>query len=78
MGPLGREEPADEGLSVERERADQIAASGRAAACPYCGSKRTERAAEFGAFHMSETYFCKDCGSPFSRIKWDDPAPAER
>ncbi len=40
--------------------------------CPYCGAADTERAAAFGSFHMSETYFCKRCGSPFSRIKWQD------
>ena len=49
-----------------------IAARGAQKACPYCGSAHTERAAMFGPFHMLETYVCRDCGSPFSRIKWVD------
>jgi DNA-directed RNA polymerase subunit RPC12/RpoP len=51
-----------------------IAAHGRPTACPYCGSDATERSAEFGPFHMSETYVCRTCHSPFSRIKWGDGA----
>jgi hypothetical protein len=46
--------------------------------CPYCESTDTRREAVFGPFHMSETYFCRSCGSPFSRIKWreeGDPGP---
>jgi DNA-directed RNA polymerase subunit RPC12/RpoP len=53
-----------------------IASRGQPMDCPYCGSPHTERAAVFGPFHMSETYLCRKCGSPFSRIKWgadDDP-----
>jgi len=43
--------------------------------CPYCGSIRTERSAVFGPFHMSESWSCLDCHSPFSRIKWRPPEP---
>jgi ring-1,2-phenylacetyl-CoA epoxidase subunit PaaD len=63
---------------VERERRELLAAGGRPVPCPYCGSAETERAASFGPFHMSETYFCRTCRSPFSRIKWEDPSRAPR
>ena len=60
------------------ERRNLLAAGGRPVPCPYCGSAKTERAATFGPFHMSESYFCRKCGSPFSRIKWEDPSQARR
>jgi hypothetical protein len=41
--------------------------------CPWCASSRTERSAAFGPFHMSESWMCLDCRSPFSRIKWRPP-----
>ena len=63
---------------MHRERRDLLAAGGRPVPCPYCASAKTERAATFGPFHMSESYFCRECGSPFSRIKWEDPSPARR
>jgi len=62
------------GTSSERRR--WITEHGRATACPHCGSANTERGAEFGPFHMSETYVCRACGSPFSRIKWSGDGPA--
>lgn len=46
-------------------------------ACPYCKSERTERSAVFGPFHMSESWACLDCHSPFSRIKWRPEPPPE-
>ena len=61
---------------MEEARRAQLAAGGLPAGCPYCGSGDTERAASFGPFHMSETYFCRACRSPFSRIKWEDSSPA--
>jgi len=60
---------------ASRLRREWIAEHGEAHACPYCGSARTERAAEFGPFHMSESFVCLDCRSPFSRIKWRTDAP---
>lgn len=59
-------------------RRELVAARGRPTPCPYCGSEETERAASFGSFHMSETYLCRSCRSPFSRIKWEDPAEKTR
>ena len=53
-------------------RRELLAREAAPVACPYCGAPETERAAVFGPFHMSETYFCRKCGSPFSRIKWQD------
>ena len=63
-------------MSDTGRRRDWIAGRGTAIACPYCGSEKTERSAEFGPFHMSESYVCRGCLSPFSRIKWGDPVPA--
>ena len=63
---------------MQQERRDQVAARGLPVPCPYCASHETERAAAFGAFHMSETYFCRSCGSPFSRIKWEEPSRTTR
>jgi ring-1,2-phenylacetyl-CoA epoxidase subunit PaaD len=57
---------------VQDLRRQLLAAKGLPVPCPYCGSAATERAASFGPFHMSETYFCGACKSPFSRIKWED------
>jgi ring-1,2-phenylacetyl-CoA epoxidase subunit PaaD len=59
-------------------RRDLLAREGVTTPCPYCGAEETERAAAFGSFHMSETYFCKKCGSPFSRIKWQERKPGPR
>lgn len=60
------------------ERRKRLSEGAPPASCPYCGSARTERAATFGPFHMSESYFCRACGSPFSRIKWEDPSRTPR
>lgn len=78
MDPLGRRQPADQGLTVHAERRQRLAEGAPPVPCPYCGSARTERAATFGPFHMSESYVCRDCSSPFSRIKWEDPSRAPR
>ena len=55
----------------EWARRESIASRARTVACPYCGSPRTERTAEFGPFHMTEHYHCLDCKSPFSRMRWE-------
>jgi DNA-directed RNA polymerase subunit RPC12/RpoP len=57
-------------MSTESLRRRWTAEHGTAVRCPYCDSEQTERSAVFGPFHMSETYSCRDCHSPFSRIKW--------
>jgi DNA-directed RNA polymerase subunit RPC12/RpoP len=54
-----------------------IVENGAPVACPYCGSSRTERSAAFGPFHMTEPYVCRECGSPFSRIRWRASADPE-
>lgn len=48
-----------------------ISATGKATECPYCGSLDTVRSAAFGPFHMTESYSCRSCKSPFSRLKHD-------
>ena len=50
-------------------RRETIASRARPVACPYCGSERTERTAEFGPFHITEQFHCLDCKSPFSRMR---------
>jgi|GEM_PF-3142776 ring-1,2-phenylacetyl-CoA epoxidase subunit PaaD len=50
-------------------RRETIASRARRAACPYCGSERTERTAEFGPFHMTEQFHCLACKSPFSKMR---------
>ena len=57
-------------MSTESARRRWTADTAPPVKCPYCASERTERSAAFGAFHMSESYSCLDCHSPFSRIKW--------
>jgi hypothetical protein len=52
-------------------RRETIASRAHPLACPYCGSLRTERTAEFGPFHMAEQYHCLACKSPFSRMRWE-------
>jgi hypothetical protein len=64
-------------MSAASARRRWIAGHGVAKPCPWCGSSATERSAEFGPFHMSETYVCLACKSPFSRIKWGDPVEPE-
>jgi hypothetical protein len=44
---------------------------------PYCSSLDTERCGAFGAFHMTEPYICRTCGSPFHRIRWQSPSEVE-
>jgi len=55
-------------------RRESIASRARFVACPYCGSRETERTAEFGPFHMTEQYHCLACKSPFSRMRWENPS----
>ncbi|MGQ0721331.1 MAG: PaaD-like zinc ribbon domain-containing protein [Candidatus Eiseniibacteriota bacterium] len=54
-----------------------IAERGARGPCPYCGSLDTERFGAFGAFHMTEPYICRTCGSPFHRIRWRSPSEVE-
>ncbi len=87
MGALGRGEPLPEGkLTLDPNAADRqesaraawLRSGGTPQECPYCGSTDTRREAVFGPFHMSETYFCRGCGSPFSRIKWREEGDGNR
>jgi DNA-directed RNA polymerase subunit RPC12/RpoP len=64
------------GVAAPGSSREWLASRGEPMDCPYCGSAKTERAAMFGPFHMSETYVCRACGSPFSRIKWNGDGPA--
>ncbi len=46
--------------------------SGRAVACPYCGSSQTELFSLFGQQLLTLQYYCKTCHTPFEHIKDDD------
>src|SRR5699024_9481552 len=37
--------------------------------CPQCGSRRTRKAAEYGATLCKALYTCTDCGEPFEHFK---------
>ncbi|HMB69198.1 MAG TPA: hypothetical protein VKU85_07790 [bacterium] len=65
-------------MNREERHREWIAEHGAPEPCPYCGSERTERAGAFGAFHMTEPYLCKSCGSPFHRIRWREPDEPRR
>lgn len=58
--------------SPNAERRQTIAVRGVNRPCPYCGSEKTERTAEFGPFHMTEQYHCRACHSPFAYMRWQD------
>ena len=40
-----------------------------APACPHCGSKHTERLAQFGSTACKALYRCIDCREPFDYFK---------
>ena len=40
-----------------------------AAACPHCGSSRTEQKNPFGATLCRALYYCRDCQQPFEQFK---------
>lgn len=40
--------------------------------CPFCGSKNTEKYADFGTAIMVRQHYCRDCKSVFEWVKWGD------
>lgn len=40
-------------------------------ACMHCGSTDTEMLSLFGPFHLASQYYCRACGNPFGRMRWD-------
>ena len=46
--------------------------SGRAVACPYCGSDKTELLSLFGQQLLTLQYYCNTCHTPFKHVKDDD------
>lgn len=64
--------------STGKRRDKWLARTGKPVPCPHCGSGQTERFGVFGPFHISEPYICKECHSPFQRVKWEPPAPAPK
>ncbi len=41
-------------------------------ACPYCDSTNTEFFSLFGQQLLTVQYYCRDCHTPFERVKDDD------
>jgi len=41
-------------------------------ACPFCGSRETERCSDFSTSLMVSLYHCRGCRSYFEAIKWGD------
>ncbi len=50
-------------------RANRLAGSNLAVACPRCGSTRTERVSQFGSTPCKASYRCRDCLEPFDYFK---------
>lgn len=46
----------------------------RRKACPFCGSRDTEKQSDFGTSVMVASYYCRRCHSAFECIKWGDHA----
>lgn len=38
-------------------------------ACPWCGSRETERIGEWGPQLLTEQWICRSCRTPFERIR---------
>lgn len=50
-------------------RANRLAGSNLAVACPRCGSTRTEKVSQFGSTPCKASYRCHDCLEPFDYFK---------
>lgn len=50
-------------------RANRLAGSNLAVACPRCGSTRTEKVSQFGSTPCKASYRCSDCLEPFDYFK---------
>ncbi|MFQ6045821.1 MAG: hypothetical protein ACE5PT_05585 [Gemmatimonadales bacterium] len=46
--------------------------SGQAKTCPFCGSRDTEKQADFGTSLMVGLHYCRRCRTSFEAIKWGD------
>lgn len=40
--------------------------------CPFCGSRETEKYADFGTALMVKQYYCNHCKTVFEWVKWGD------
>ncbi|GEO86657.1 MULTISPECIES: 1,2-phenylacetyl-CoA epoxidase subunit PaaD [Alphaproteobacteria] len=50
-------------------RANRLAGSNLAVACPRCGSTKTEKVSQFGSTPCKASYRCCDCLEPFDYFK---------
>ena len=50
-------------------RANRLAGSNLAVACPRCGSTQTEKVSQFGSTPCKASYRCSDCLEPFDYFK---------
>ena len=66
----GRRKLAAYGIAPPAGKAGRRALFGAEdVACPRCGSKATERIAEFGSTSCKALYRCRDCAEPFDYFK---------
>lgn len=54
---------------VEPEPLIQLGGPPRSVICPYCGSRNTTRASEFGATACKAIHYCHGCEQPFEHFK---------
>jgi ring-1,2-phenylacetyl-CoA epoxidase subunit PaaD len=70
MSEDGRRKLAAYGIAPPAAAASRAALfAADAAACPRCGSGRTERIAAFGSTSCKALYRCRDCAEPFDYFK---------
>lgn len=43
-------------------------------ACPFCGSRETEKQSDFGTSLMVRLHYCRGCRTSFEAVKWGDDA----
>jgi hypothetical protein len=46
-------------------------------ACPFCGSRHTQKQSDFGTSLMVRWHYCRACRSSFEAVKWGDTAPLD-
>jgi len=70
MTDEGREKLRAYGIAPPAARASRRALFGEdAAACPLCGSQRTEKISEFGSTACKSLWRCLSCREPFDQFK---------
>jgi ring-1,2-phenylacetyl-CoA epoxidase subunit PaaD len=70
VSPEAREKLRQFGLAPPPEHGGRIElVLARAAVCPYCGSKNSQRKNNFGSTLCRSIHYCLDCQQPFEAFK---------